>query len=224
MEALIINERNNPINNPFKIPPSQLDNNFENVISAHTWAYEHYEGWINSLQNMEYRAIYSYCLNDYKRINPLLRELSSEPSPENSDSDMEIINNISTALKRAKTPEDIVVYRGLKKDNFEFLETKAPDELVGKVFTEKAFMSTSLCKKVANKFANNGILLKIHVPKNSNGAYVATISEKLEAEILFDKNQKLQVQNVKQGSNFLFIECKLLPSVIPEATTEQNIQ
>ena len=70
--------------------------------------------------------------------------------------------------------------------------------LVGKVFSDKGFMSTSLEK--GNAFGG-GDLLEISVPKGSHGAYVGHISSAghYETEVLFDVRQVMRITGVRRN-------------------------
>lgn len=67
-----------------------------------------------------------------------------------------------------------------------------PDNmLVGKVFTDYGFMSTSLDRN--SVLGNKDMLLEIDVPKGAHGAYVGYISSAghYESEVLFDAVQRM---------------------------------
>lgn len=178
---------------------------FKTVIDAHSWAFSKHESWIENLITPEYRALYNYCSNDYKSINPYLRASSREDSQEKNEK----ILNLSNCLSRVRIPSNIIVYRGTDKSALGDLQDLDYDKLKGKHIIDKAFMSTSMVRNVANKF-DKGVLLKISVPAGSSGGYVGTISEKLEAEILFDKNQILRIDEVVQRENGIVLSCTML--------------
>jgi len=81
--------------------------------------------------------------------------------------------------------------------------------VIGSIITEKGFLSTSMVEKIANRH-NKGVMLKISVPKLSKAGYLGTISEYLEAEILFNKNQKLQITDIYEKNGTKIIECDLI--------------
>jgi hypothetical protein len=181
---------------------------FDSIISAHSWAYPKYDKWIENLSNSEFKAIYSYCLNDNKQINPYLRN----NTPHTDDTIKEKVATLSGCLRKATVPENIIVYRGIDVKALEDYFGGNCMDAIGKDFVEKGFLSTSMVKKVAQRFSK-GALLKIAVPRGSNGAYVGTISEKLEAEILFNRNQNIRITDVNKIDNQYIIDCTLMPSI-----------
>lgn len=76
-----------------------------------------------------------------------------------------------------------------------------PDNmLVGRVISDRGFMSTSLER---NSAFGKGMLLEIEVPKGSHGAYVGDISAAghYESEVLFDAGQKMRIISVRYDRN-----------------------
>src|SRR5690606_32473275 len=91
----------------------------------------------------------------YQAINRPLRE-GTMPTKSN----MEHINNLDSVLSKTTLGKDLVVYRGF---------SASFTHEVGKSYTDKAYMSTSLNPHRA--FGGN-IVLKIHAPATTKGAFI----------------------------------------------------
>lgn len=182
---------------------------FKDMVSAHTWAFPKYERWIKSLSNEEYRALYRYCAKEHKNINGVLKGTDSN----NSNEVLMMIKTITNAIMRTEVPQNVVVYRGSDKKSLG-IENCELNELEGRIIEEKGFMSTSLVEKVAMKHVkkhDGGILLKVKASKGAKAGYLGNISEYMEAELLFNKNQKMIIEKAtKKDDNLIVLECKLV--------------
>ena len=77
------------------------------------------------------------------------------------------------------------------------LEKLSDQELIGAVFTDNGFMSTSLAQEDA---FGGAVQLEIEVPKGAKGAYVGYISQQghAESEVLFDMGQYIKILGVNR--------------------------
>lgn len=75
------------------------------------------------------------------------------------------------------------------------LKKLSDKELIGKVFLDKGFMSTSL---ESNSAFGGDVILEIHAPAGTHGLYVGHISAAghYEEEVLFDMNQSMRIDFV----------------------------
>ena len=141
-------------------------------------------------------SIAGYSGSAYGYINDALRKrmpISSLPS----GLDKQIIN-IHTALKDASLPEDTIVYRGASPSALGKYSKLSDDQLIGKIISDSAFVSTSLDYDVASKKFSKGVVFVIEAPKGSKGAYIGDISvyHDTEQEVLFDAGQVFKVKKV----------------------------
>ncbi len=141
-------------------------------------------------------SIAGYSGSAYGYINDALRKrmpISSLPS----GMDKQIIH-IHTALKDASLPEDTVVYRGASPSALGKYSKLSDDQLIGKIISDSAFISTSLDYDVASKKFSKGVVFVIEAPKGSKGAYIGDISvyHDTEQEVLFDAGQVFKVKKV----------------------------
>lgn len=167
------------------------------------WNRDHFEKWVKSMDSEEIGGIRTYTGGDYRPINAYLRGVNDTVpnylKPE--------IDNAIRALKKAKIPENVEVYRGgsariLKSAKeisdsvyYDLLDGKGLEKLQGAVISDKGFMSTSLSKRTAYDGMFKGDLeIVLRVKKGVNAGYVDHISScSGEMELLFPPGSKLRI-------------------------------
>lgn len=145
--------------------------------------------WASSLSADEADAIDEYVVGEgYQGINESLR----------SDGPLTpAIAALDAALAKAVVPEAMIVYRAVRGNAVAFK--------VGDVVIDNGFMSTSITKRGAEKWAaqsDNSAILRIHVPKGANAAYVnASIGDDSseETELLLPRGGRLKIVGIKDG-------------------------
>lgn len=160
-----------------------------------------YGEWLKSLSAEEKEAIRIYTGNDYTKINNYLREKVKtldgvEPK---------VLENLNSALGKAKVPYDMKVYRGtdlLPFDELYKLDKNGNinyNSLIGKTVSDKGFMSTAILE--SSSF-NKEVLWTINVPAGSNAAYIAPLSKyPVEAELLFNSGQSMVIKEAVVDSS-----------------------
>lgn len=103
--------------------------------------------------------------------------------------------NLHAVLENASLPCESTVYRGMSSNALGKLKKLSDKELIGKVFLDKGFMSTSL---ESNSAFGGDVILEIHAPAGTHGLYVGHISAAghYEEEVLFDMNQSMRIDFV----------------------------
>ena len=124
-------------------------------------------------------------------------------NPSNREELENMANVLDESFKKFKLKDDIVAYRGMSKKEFNNL-------IKGDTFNE--FKHLSIDKEVAKRFAkrgnDNGVVVKFHLPKGTNGAYIGDYSQfKNEKEFVLNRNAKYEI--VEKGKNK--VEVYILP-------------
>lgn len=191
---------------------------------AHEWGAESYGSWLRELPLTEQRAIDQYSGGEYRAINNYLRFYEGNLGADGVlDPKIQLIDR---ALRKARTPEAIAVYRrvgetafGLEANSLrvgsmidqekarEFAET-----FINTTRTEHAYVSTSLVKQPVNVFP---ILLHITVPQGSHGAYIESISQHPEEmELLLARGYSYRIDGIsiitEEGRQSLKVSAKLI--------------
>ena len=186
-----------------KIHTDKYSGNYYNT--NHLYDHEWYKG----LSGSEKNAITAYTGNSYHPMNLFLRNRKEYqlmyPKGLGLDNHVDTsIKNLTSALNKTSTKEDIVVHRGvgdaLKKmlghDNISdsAMKTKEYREaLKGMTFTEKGFFSSG----GSTKDAWGGVKLHAYVPKGSKAAYVNPISSHMgENEFVLQRNSTFKINDV----------------------------
>lgn len=141
------------------------------------------------------------------------------------------MKDLDSGLEKTMLSQDVTIYRGVTSDifgidgsnydtRFEGDRTRLIGDLqqfVGKSFTEKGYMSTSIREDIAETFALNsaskgGIVMVVNAKKGTKGAI--NLSGKgyngHEAEVLFGRNKTYKVTSVREiGFNvYAFVDLK----------------
>ena len=156
-------------------------------------------GAITQADAMEF---YGYdTINSYVTINELIRVGVI-------DGDFEL----DSAIKKfGVLPNEIITYRGASIDAIvsQFGEININDltSLVGKIYRDKAYMSSSLLKTKARNHSfdsKTDIIFKITVPNDSNyGAYIESAANVnySQLEFLIERNSQSLIENVYKDEN-----------------------
>lgn len=160
------------------------------------------------LTKSERTAIELYTDLDFSDINKILRnnkKYDKDAFPEEYERLLTNINHISNVLKRAKTKEPIIVYRGIDE---KFINTISDKLKIGSMFKDDGFCSTTTNIKVTNNFSSkNGYLFEIHVPKGSHAVSVKSISaNESEDEILLNKESIFIIQEIDHDNHKIILE------------------
>ena len=148
----------------------------------------------------EDKAIQLYTSFGYHSMNDRLRyseKYKGKKLTDEAKKTEESIETLSKFIRSHKTPEDIVVYRGIKKGLAEKLKYEYMLQ-TNDILADDGFVSTSSDRSVANAFTNyddEGIILKIFVPKGSHAISVRDVSPygDKENEVILDKGAKFRV-------------------------------
>lgn len=182
-------------------------NKFTSKLDAEAWADNAFSSWENSLTASESSAITAYTGDGcYQNINNVLRGFESQFEGNNA----QIVEDISQAISKTSLPENVTLYRGTSKAMLGESQNIPPEQLVGEVIGDKAFMSTSLVPEGA---FNGDLTLIIEAPAGSNGAFVGNLSQYPgEVEVLLNKGQQMLVKQViDAGTSNMKLVVELIP-------------
>lgn len=182
-----------------------------------SWGRKNYKEWSEFLTADQRKDLNNYGARGYTEINKYLREEGTG----NAELD-EKIKNISGALEKTPIPENITVYRysGMQEFGYQINDPLPSvkdfeEKFLNEIKEEKGFMSTSLSSD-PNVFGKRKIILRLQVPKESSGAYVAVLDgfKREEKEILLDKGSKYHIDKVTEvvvkGTKKLVVDATLL--------------
>lgn len=175
---------------------------------AHEWGRSAYSAWEEDLSTNQRNAIDIYTGEYHRGINKGLRE----PKSEEAKTFAEVAGSISSALDRSFIPENITLFRGINNKEAALgpYHKASPKDLVGKEISDKGFMSTSLVPSYY--YTDAALKLIIRAPEGAHGAYIGGISTfAAEAEVLLNKEQKMEVLNASGNKNKMELEVRLIP-------------
>lgn len=152
--------------------------------------------WNNSLgqdlTGVQFKAIKNYTGSGYYDINTQLRNGGTHS----------ITDRLDKVFR--PVPEDMHVVRGTRGNSI--LQGRDPKEMVGTVFEDKGYMSTS----VGSGFSGD-LRFMIDIPRGTPARYVDTMStHQGEKELLLPRGTKFMVEGVKQEGGYTTIYMKVI--------------
>lgn len=159
---------------------------------------ELFDTWNDKINDNEREAVRRYTGSSYSEMNKHLRFGESIDSER-----LGLIKDCKKALNKAKLPEDIVVRRGSDYKALNGILGQSPDvridnieELVGRIATDKGFLSTT---PIANAGFSGDVNFIIELPKGTKAAYVAPISNfRGEKELLIQSGTQYIIKAVEK--------------------------
>lgn len=147
------------------------------------------------LINSEQNAMVEYSGPHYGITNRYLRNALYSDDDIEWDKTAQRVKEIDRALSRNKLGDNSVLYRGVKREEFEWwLKNDTLD----------AYKSSSISKSVANQFDANYQII-INAPAKTQGFYLGDFSDfSSEKEFLINRNQKYKI--LKQENGILEVE------------------
>ena len=190
------------------------------------WASQHFPAG-SKYPEEEIKGLNKYAGNGYSRLNNSLRTNKGELT----EATRATVEQLDSALRRAKVPEDVMVFRGIKS------QALAKKLEIGAEFHDHAFVSTSLHRSVAEKFSREGpgkrgAVLEIRVPKGTNAAAFDSIwngGNLKEHELLLPRGSKFRVTGVRKTrdtgtsrGNMKIVSVELIPAASAETASAKD--
>ncbi len=193
---------------------------FKRTEEVEEWARKYYADLLDSPREDElHKLISGYTGNCYKYYNKLLRyympvESDTFRQIDTADTRRDVmeIEKIIEVLCKYSLPENIIAYRFTRKKDIISL-CSGNRICIGTEFSDKAFFSTTLIRKLLNTFMwenHCNCLLKLYLPKGLPGAYVSIDKEWSclnEQEFLLPPNIKFKIQKIHRFRFPFTIEC-----------------
>lgn len=173
-------------------------------VNAYFHGNSSYVQWSNGLSDGQKDSIFGYSGRDYKYINEYLRFGNA---PNNLSMTERDINNLDSTIGRFVLEEPIRVYRGVQSKAFdEVLEkykVSSIDELIGKQYNDKGYMSTTAYE--GNPIATaKDVCMIIDIPKGRGvGAYINDFSmyDDAEYQFLINRDSTFVIDSVQTDEN-----------------------
>lgn len=192
----------------------------QTVVDAQRWADEAFPDYKKTITKDEIGGIQLYKGTFYGDTNNILRkEKAWKGDAEN------IIPAIDNIMEKNKSPMELIVWRGSSpKEKFELKK-------VGDVFTDKAFVSSSLDIGTARRFTGEkGYLATIKVPKGTPLVQTEKALQDInynlmsgkEAEILMDRN--LQFKILEKNDKARTVTLEVIGKEVGPATLDPKVE
>lgn len=167
--------------------------------------YKSSKDWVEYLTEEERQAIRDYTDSGYLDYNKQLRENDGYPGEYAAT-----IKEINDALETNIRSEDVYAARGIDSNALDALfgQSKSLDDIVGAVFRDEGFVSTTVVYNEADdNFGTSKVIMRI--PPEINGAYVERLTANpSEFEFLVQPGTSWRVVEAyeKDGFNYIFVE------------------
>lgn len=164
---------------------------------------------IKSLSEDIQEQVRLYTGGGYKGTNRTLRA-GGQFTGANGKVQREMVQAIDKGMKLSKTVEDIDVSRVFTLDAF---GGKTPDSLIGKVFSDKGYLSTAVGKPPSGPF-NSQVTMQLKVPAGTPAIWTRPISQfKSERELLLNRGTKIIIDSatLNERTGKWLIEAHIAP-------------
>lgn len=186
-----------------------------------------HERWKESASSKQINSVVDY-ITDSGDIGWALRH-PDDPTTSSS----KLIPTITAAIQKSQLSEPIRVFRGVHRDDSlsEFTRQKVQTLEAGDVFSDEAFLSTSLDRDVAIEFAdmdgNGGTLFEIDLPRGAEALYVSPLTKDTEEiqdfqyqeEVIVQRGSSFKVTRVRMEKGRRIVTMELVPD-----TTRDNLR
>ena len=153
--------------------------------------------WVSSLTPEEARSVSEYTADLYGDVNSYLRGYGEKLGVSRQAQVNEGIKNIDSALAKFENPSELITYRAINPEAFAGTDLNS---LVGKVYTDNAYMSTS--PLLGSSAVNKNLLMEIRVPSGRNrGAYVNKLAgqyQNKEYEYLLPRGSRFNIVGITE--------------------------
>ncbi|WP_328780662.1 ADP-ribosyltransferase [Streptomyces canus] len=170
---------------------------FKGNADALQYGAKHWNDYAENLPTDQQAAVRNYTGSEYHKINGLLRGNDYYDTPVVRQQ----IEQIDRALAGNRLPEDVIVTRGTDLGHYlEKMATNNPRDMVGEVFNEEAYMSTSLGDTV---FSNKEAVLHLRAPEGTPGLWVEKLSHygANERELLLGRSNEYTITKAFKDAN-----------------------
>ncbi|MET8075294.1 putative T7SS-secreted protein [Streptomyces sp. NPDC005303] len=172
---------------------------FDSNADAAQYGAKHWNDYAESLPDEQKAAVHDYTGPEHHRINGFLRE--GEGGYYDSPQVRRHVEQLDKALAGNALPEDVVVRRGTGLEHYlEKMRSAHPADMIGKKFTDDAYMSTSLGDAV---FTNKEAVLHLRVAEGTPGLYVEKVGRygADERELLLGRGNEYTVTEAFKDAN-----------------------
>lgn len=194
----------------------EVGGRFADFEVADGWAHLFYGSWVEGLSRWERSALEEYKREGFRDLNRGLRDHDGDLSvlpPE----DRLRAEGLDAALEKVPTLErPVVVYRGRLPDAvLEAFEAGEEETLIGQVFGDPAYTSTSLRSGIAREYVGSSrfpnSVGKITLPRGTKAGFVDAVFDKGQSELLLPREAKVRIEKAYREEGVYRIEGQLVP-------------
>jgi hypothetical protein len=176
-----------------------------------------YSQWVKNLSDETKDVIDNYSTDGYDDINRYWRKIGDWENI-NKDKVLYQTEKLDNAIASFELKDNLKVYRGVDLGTIAnmFPDAEELTDLRGKIYSDKAFSSTSPISDVAKRFVEqngqDGIMLELDIPSGAGkGAYLDALSAfgesivgsaQAEYEFLLKRGAKFEIYDIDETNSF----------------------
>lgn len=176
-----------------------------------------YSQWVKNLSDETKDVIDNYSTDGYDDINRYWRKIGDWENI-NKDKVLYQTEKLDNAIASFELKDNLKVYRGVDLGTIAnmFPDAEELTDLRGKIYSDKAFSSTSPISDVAKRFVEqngqDGIMLELDIPSGTGkGAYLDALSAfgesivgsaQAEYEFLLKRGAKFEIYDIDETNSF----------------------
>lgn len=184
-----------------------------------------YSQWVKNLSDETKDVIDNYSTDGYDDINRYWRKIGGWESI-NKDKVLYQTEKLDNAIASFELKDNLKVYRGVDLGTIAnmFPDAEELTDLRGKIYSDKAFSSTSPISDVAKRFVEqngqDGIMLELDIPSGAGkGAYLDALSAfgesivgsaQAEYEFLLKRGAKFEIYDIDETNSFPILKGRWL--------------
>lgn len=182
-----------------------------------------YSQWVKNLSDETKDVIDNYSTDEYDDINRYWRKIGDWENI-NKDKVLYQTEKLDNAIASFELKDNLKVYRGVDLGTIAnmFPDAEELTDLQGKIYSDKAFSSTSPISDVAKRFVEqngqDGIMLELDIPSGTGkGAYLDALSAfgesivgsaQAEYEFLLKRGAKFEIYDIDETNSFPILKGK----------------
>lgn len=170
------------------------------------------KGFVSKLTQDEKDALLGYSSEGYDIVNTYLRE-NGYLDEFDINIAKEIDEQLDTVISKFDLKDNLTVYRATTLSAFDEDDVNF---LIGKEFSDKAYMSSTPLYEAAKAFGDNynkSVMLEINLKSGKGkGAYINSLSvhKDEEYEFLIQKNKKFKIVHVSNKDDYVYVRLEEL--------------
>ena len=201
---------------PEEVGPNEVGGRLADFEVADGWTHLFYGSWVEGLSRWERSALEEYKREGFRSLNRGLRDHDGDLSVLPQEERLRAEGLDAALVKVPALDRPVVAYRGRLPDAvLEAFDEGEEETLIGQVFGDPAYTSTSLRSGIAREYGGSSrfpdSVGKIALPRGTKACYVDAVLDKGQYELLLPREAKVRIEKAYREEGVYRIEGQLVP-------------